>query len=268
MLQCEDLTKNEREELLTKLSGEYKAIKLEFARLVDLTFQLLKTKGIDPDDLRILIKMSVPLKHKILDHLAKKETIGDFFEHDYWNFFDYELLDQIIKNHCTELEGNLEEYVANFNAYCCRRVSEVPTGFAAINGGHYNIRVKLDDEFDNLKMKEVKDLEIRLRRITKTDLSILGFEPGSIVVVFVSMIEEDNMLTLSEKEMNELFQLNVLTLFSDNLVYFDHNGWMWKGLNPNKAKEVFDSCPDILEATSPFGKQLDIYTGRGGRANA
>ena len=222
-LKHDHLTKKQREELLTKLTCEFEAIKFKFAGLVYHTSQSLKTSGKNPGDLHLLIKTYVPEKHEILKYLTTEEKFDKVFDHNYWSFFDYELFALIIKNCCPELNEKLVEYVETFEEYCCRRVSEVPTTFTSVSGIHFIIRVKLGNEFSSYTVNEIKELEASLRKIVKIDLSISNFEPGSIMVVFVSFSEENDMLPLNEKEKDELFELGVLKMYSDNHVYFDYN---------------------------------------------
>ena len=218
------LTDDQREELLTKLSDEFDDIIDKFSSLAYQTLQSLNKSSKNPGDLYTLLKPSLPKNAKILEHFKTAKTFQDIFNRNYWSFFDYRLLALVIENCCIELNGRLADYVTVFNAYCHRRVSEVPTAFTSFSGKHFIIRVKLASEFNSLTMKDVEELEARLSKITKTDLRLLKFEPGSIVVVF-SSLNEDDMLPLSEIQKCELFQLStsILKLYSDSHVYFDRD---------------------------------------------
>ena len=206
------------------MSDEFDNIKFKFSILVYKTLESLKNSDKSPGDLHASINILFPENDEILGNFVATKAFSEIFKQNYWSFFDYELLALIINTCCTELKKDLNEYVTTFNAYCCRRVSEVPTPFTSISGKHYIIRVKLAKEFDSLTMNEVKDLEARLRNIIKKDLRLLKFESGSIVIVFTSL-NEDGMLPLSEIQKCELFQLStsVLKLYSDNHVYFDRD---------------------------------------------
>ena len=251
-LKHDGLTKNQREELLTKLNSEFEAIKFKFAGLVYHTLQSLKTSGKNPGDLRSLIKTYVPEKHEILKYLTTEETFDELFDHNYWSFFDYELLALIINNCCPELNVKLMEYVATFEEYCCRRVSEVPTAFTSVCGKYFIIRVKLGKEFSSYRVNQIKELEASLRKIVKIDLSLSNFELGSIVVVFVSFSEENDMIPLNEKEKDELFGLGVLKLYSGNHVYFDYNE------HQLKASVIYSANPPYEPGTSSAGTTTAI----------
>ena len=163
-----------------------------------------------------------------MEHFKTATTFDDIFDQNYCSFLDYEFLASIIKSYCTELYEKLTDYVITLNAYCHRKVSEVPTAFTSVSGKRF-IRVKLGSEFNSLTMKEVKIFQTHLSSITKMELRLLEFESdfGSIVVVFTSL-NEDDLHPLSEKQKSELFQLStsVLKLYSDNPVYFDREEYI------------------------------------------
>ena len=255
-LKHDGLTKKQREELLTKLTCEFEAIKFKFAGLVYHTLQSLKTSGKNPGDLRSLIKTYVPEKHEILKYLTSEEKFDELFDHNYWSFFDYELLALIINNCCPKLNVKLTEYVATFEEYCCRRISEVPTTFTSVSGKHFIIRVKLGKEFSSYRVNQIKELEASLRKIVKIDLSIFKFEPGSIVVVFVSFSEENYMLPLKEEGKHELFELGVLKLYSDNNVYFDYNEHQLKASVIYSAKLPYEPGTSSARTMTTTAKPL------------
>ena len=226
-VKCGRLTESEKETLLTRLSEDLERVKMIFARLVSKTLDSLKGRKITYNQLKVLITTYVP-KSKVLETklFSKKKSLEQIFLalRDYWSFFDYELLFLMISTFCTELEEEKNEYTSTFKSFCERKVSEVPTNFTSIaTGRHYILRVIIDREFDSVAMTELKKLEIKLRNITKIDLSLLRIEDGSLVIVFVSLNEEDEMLPLSLKDKSELFEMGVLKLYSDNCVYFDYN---------------------------------------------
>ena len=260
-LKHDRLTENQREELLTKLSDEFEAIKFKFSSLAYQTLQSLKDSGKNPGDLYALIEEYVPKKHEILNDLMTKEKIDEIFNRNYWSFFDYELLALIIENCCPGLNEKLSEYVTTFNVYCCRKVSEVPTNFTSMSRRHFVIRVRLGKEFSSLTMKEIKELETSLRKITQIDLSISKFELGSIVVVFLSLSEEDDMLPLSEEGKQKLLELGVLELYSDNYIYFDYKEYTQEtNLQAQELVTYNSSCKEDQNSkiTSPIKGEHEL----------
>ena len=221
-LKTDGLTENQREELLTKLSDDFEAIKIKFCTLLHQISQSLKRNRVNPTDLCSLIKRYIPENHEIFKYLVTENN--EFFDHNHhWSFFDYEFLALIIDNYCPELNGMLSDYITIFKSYCHRTISEIPTDFISVRGRHFVIHVKVGKEFSTFTMDEIKELETGLRKILKINLSISTFKPGSIILVFVSLNEERNILPLSEEEKHELFELGVLQLYTDSHVYFDLN---------------------------------------------
>ena len=214
----ENLTKTDR---LTRLYEDFKAINNLFISLVAKTLKKLILNNVDCNQLKVLINSLVP--KRLFKLISKKKTIDQIFLvlSDYWSFFDYDLLASIIKSHCTELKDDLSEYIKDFKAYCDQKVSDAPTKIKSIGGTYHNIiiKVKMSRDLD-IELKEIKKLQTQLRKVTKMYLTLLRIEEGSIVLVFAA---EDDMIPLSEKDKNELFEMGVLKLYSDNCVYFDHN---------------------------------------------
>ena len=179
--------------------------------------QSLKQQHVNPTDLCSLIKVYVPENHEIFNYLGTEEN--KLFDQNYhWSFFDYEFLALIIDSYCPELEEKLTDYITTFKSYCRRNISEVPTDFTSVKGRHFTIRAKIGKEFSNSTVDDIKKLETRLRKILNINLSIAKFEPGSIILVFISLNEESDMIPLSEEEKHELFGLGVIKLYSDNCV--------------------------------------------------
>ena len=218
------LKKEEEAALLTRLYEDLERVKSSFSLLVTKTLQSLKAQNLDFLELKSLVRSYCMPKSKISKLFSKKITLNELFIklNDYWSFFDYELLALFISAYCTELDKEKNEYIATFNAYCNRKVSEAPTDFKSKTRGiHFTIKVKIGGDFDHVSLEELKKLQATLRKVTKLDLSLLEVSEGCIVVVFESFTEEDS-LQLSEKEKNELFKMGVLKLYdNNNYVYFE-----------------------------------------------
>ena len=256
------LAESEKETLLTRLCDDLEKVKMTFASLVSKTLRSLKAHNINFTELKVLITTYVKSK-SLTKLLSKKKTLEKIFIafRDYWSFFDYEILSLIISNFCTELEKEKNEYISAFNEFCKRKVSEVPTNFTSIaSGRHYILRVIIKREFDFVTMSELKELEVKLRNITKIDLSLFRSEGGSLVIEFVSLNEEDEMFPLSEKENKELFEMGVLKLYSDSHVYFDYNDYQ-HSLNTYTSAPHFNQPLQNQHSTShlvPFDEEWSV----------
>ena len=190
----------------------------KFSVLFGKAFQSLRVKNIPPNELVIKFTPEIKLfsKEKNLDEIFKSEN-------NWCSFFDYEVLEVIILTHCSELKDEVEEYIADFKAYCNRRIFEAPTKFTATSNTKFILRVKLDKEFNAITVNQLKELEIRLKNLIKLHLNLLRFENGCIVLAFESLNEEDDMLPFTDEVRKELFEMYVLKLYSDSKVYFDHD---------------------------------------------
>ena len=165
------------------------------------------------------------------------KSLQHMFLGDYWSFFDYELIAAIIESCCAELKPLLAKYVGIFNEYCKRKCSEVPTDFtskAAGNPQYFTLTVKLSRELDQVKLEDVKEMECKLKIFTRRDFSLSRFKDGCIELVFISLIEEGDMLPLSAEYKEELFKMSVLKLYSENCVYYDHDESSPSSTHPEK----------------------------------
>ena len=226
------------------LSEDFDRVKKGFACLVSKTLGSLKMQNIPCNDLKVLILSYPPNRNKLF---SKERTLDEMFLKlcDYWSFFNYELLDLIITRYCSKLEEDMKKYISTF---CNRKVSELPANFTSVaSGKHY--RVILDNEFDSLTVTKLKELEKKLKKITKVDLSISGIDDRSVVI---SSIEEEDMIPLSEKEKNELFQMGVLELY--NFEYFRHEDLIARdpqsALNKIALSKEMSATLKIKESTS------------------
>ena len=71
------------------------------------------------------------LGQKIKSKHSIPKIMRKAFKGDYWSFFNYELLEKLIRHFCAgsaTLIEKLQSYISDFKKYCQRRVSEVPHG--------------------------------------------------------------------------------------------------------------------------------------------
>ena len=221
-LKTDGLTENERVDLLTKLMEDYDTICQEFACLVHSTLKSLKSQNTTLEELEVAVKTYLP-QSRVHTLFSGTKSLNEMFLDDlfeYWSFFDYELLEFIIKNQCKELQADLNEYIKVFKEYCKRRFSEVPKDFNSKTGRRfvYKLVVKIKEEFDHITMEQVKEVECQLRNMTSLDLSLSRVGDGCIELTFISLSGE---LPLSAHDKEELYEMGVLKLYSANCVYYD-----------------------------------------------
>ena len=186
----QNLTVEERDELLHHLTKQSEDIRSSFAILVARTLTHLLQSDITAKALEMLIA-----EHgleELADQIDSTDTISSIIKKarkgKYWSFFNYELVASIIK-FCkkTELTEELEDYVSEFEVYCQHRVSEVPRG--SLNGNQTNnhcFKVKLDDVLSkNIDLNRVKKIQHKLQEILKMKpLQLVDIKGGCIELTF------------------------------------------------------------------------------------
>ena len=210
----ENLTAEERDELLHRLNQQSEDIRSSFAILVTHTLTQLQQSGTTAEALEMLIA-----EHgleELTDQIDSTDTIPMIMKKvrkgKYWSFFNYELVAAIIKCFCkrTELIAELEDYISEFKVYCQHRVSEVPRG--SFNGDHTKDRcfkIKLDDSFSikDIDLKKVKKIQYKLQRILNMKpLQLIDVEGGCIELTF-RYFNKTRLFPLSEAKKIALYEL-------------------------------------------------------------
>ena len=217
----------------------------KFAILVTRTKTSLEEKGKTVTDLKVVFKHSS--RNKLTRELygVQDQDLNEAFLiiSDYWSFFDHELLSCIINSYCKDLQPELDNFESDFKVYCKRRLCEVPSnvfgGKKSDKGG--SLCMKIDETFDDITGSHTKKLECRLSNLLETNLKLLDFDDGCIELIFCCMHEFDAIFPLSRKQENELSEMNILRLYSEDYTYF--------------PKEV-----DLYQSQSLVTKDFDIPT--------
>ena len=217
-LKSEDLSKEELEKLLAKLKLQSKEMQNKFASIVVKTIMSLNKNNKTVQDLELLMKFS---SAKGLCNLFEEGmSINDLFLKlgDYLSFFDYELLELIIKEYCSGLSTELEKYKSDLKEYCRRRIVEVPMNVIESKRTNENvIRVKYDKEFCSVTLNDIKDLEVRLAQLLEMDLCLLGVEEGCTQIVLVSTCF---ISPLTDQQKDKLIKMKLLEFHTKN-VHFE-----------------------------------------------
>ena len=190
-----DLSKDEKDELLLRLNHESKAILDSFAQLVTRTQMYLRHSEATTEDLKkLLIEREMK---ELVGQIESTDTIpmilSKIKQGNYWSFFNYELLASIITCFCreTHLIAELEEYVSEFKVYCQRRVSEVPSG--SLSGEQSDkqssstFKVKMDDTFriQETNLEQLKSIQYKLQKVLNMNpLLLVDVEGGCIELTF------------------------------------------------------------------------------------
>ena len=223
-LKAETLTTEQREELIGELTVENEDMRSKFATLVGLMNSSLQDNEIS------VSKLKVTFKNLELDELVKmlhdesdmNEAI--FKASDFWSFFDYETVKNIINTHCSDdadLQQRVESYESDFKIYCQRRLCEVPVKClkAGVLSKTSNLRVKIDEDF-KIKLSKVKRIEARLSHLLGKRLCLMKVEDGCIKLVFNYFGRIKVTLPLNSQQEEELSEMRVLRLYDDNYEYY------------------------------------------------
>ncbi len=233
-LSTSDLSDEEKDKLIKKLINETDKMKKEFTILVGKTLKSLREDEVPMGDLKALLKeLNAPKKSKLSKKLKKVKVISKAFEilRRFWSFFDFTILEVIIRSFCSDLERYFKDYISRFKEYCNRRVCEVPddsyhTKLSKSEEGkklHIQIDQTFIKEIERLKMVDLKDLSDILGKILDTDLRILKIRNGSIVLTFHTLHELDVLFPLSSKQEEELQKIGVVRIYSEEQEYYQQS---------------------------------------------
>ena len=220
-LQITDLTEEQKDELIERLTSESDRIKTQFAVLVSKTSISLKNNDVSVGNLKLT------LKSLGLDELVEKiYNESDLTEalitaSDYWSFFDYETVTSIISSYCTNLQQEAESYISSFKIYCQRRLCEVPIDNfkTEIHKKTTKLHVKMDETF-TIPLNKVKKIERKLSSLLDTSLRLLKIEDGCIELIFSCLRKIHLLFPLNSQQEEDLLQMGVLRLYDDTCEYY------------------------------------------------
>ena len=110
-----------------------------------------------------------PLSLNCYADLMKAETIPKVFIalSNYFSFFNYDIIDQIITELGTEEDKQeLQKYKDDFKLYAKRRIYECSSHFGPVSEmGHADIIVKVDSHYETYTVQELRDFRKRLIEI-------------------------------------------------------------------------------------------------------
>ena len=226
-----DLSDAQRMKLMRKLKNETDEMKERFALLIRRTLLSLKKHEVSIDELKELLnQLNAPKKNKLFNKLKKVTDITKAFEvlHQFWSFFDFNILGVIIRKFCLDMHQEFEEYLSKYyKEYCNRRVCEVPDDSYSTklskSEEKKNLHIQISqiyiNEVEKIKMVNLKGLTNTLGKILDTDLRILKTDGNSIILTFHCLHELDVLFPLSNKQEEELQEIGVRRIYSEEKQY-------------------------------------------------
>ncbi len=255
-LKTPGLSDAQRKELVIRLKDETDEMKEKFAVLMGRTLHSLHKCDVSIGELKASLKQfDAPKMSKLSKRLKKVTDINKAFEvlSNFWSFFDYKILEIIIRSYCFDINQDFEQYVSKFKKYCDRRVCEVPDDSYSTKlpklEEEKKLYIQIDQNFfaelEKMKIVNLKDLTDILRKILDTELRILKINHGSIILTFHCLHELDVLFPLSRKQEEELMEIGVMRIYSGEKEYYPYS--------PLPTKEGIDIASLLLNWESEPG---------------
>jgi len=193
------LTSEQQQTLTGRLQFESKAMMLKFQHVVSVALKSLRKREVTVRELvshlmtlgtiyPVYKEAKVPPLHKCYKDLMNAETIPDLFLQlrDYFSFFNYHIIDQIITELGTEEDRQeLQKYKDDFQVYAKRRIYEYLPKFGPVSEtDHADVFVLVDSHYESYTVQEVHEFQIRLIEIYTSSKRILHLEKGYYLKYF------------------------------------------------------------------------------------
>jgi hypothetical protein len=202
-LELNKLTKYENEDLIQQLSEETKEIIDRFTDLIDSTCFSLRERGVTAEELaRRVLELGAytsphiqkPLMSEKITELKNSKTIDGSFLilQPHMSFFNYELLNHIIKGRITGSEEDrrkMREYLDKFKQYCKRKIVEVPgdIGQSSTTESRRKFLIYEHHPLDKLSLKDIEIAKMKIATLLGLKSSTLflhKIDKGSLILVF------------------------------------------------------------------------------------
>ena len=179
-LNLSGLNHHQQQELKGKLQLESQEIMIQFQELVSATIKSLIRRNVSPKKLLshvlalgafgpVFKEPQVPVFCHRFKELKAANTIYDIFLvlSDYFSFFNYQLIEHIIKELGTRNDKTkLQKYKEDFNQYAKRKIFECPPEFGSVNDGdHADVFVKVDLYYKNCTAAQIERFRHKLSKI-------------------------------------------------------------------------------------------------------
>ena len=244
----EHLSDGEKDDLFLKLEMESERMRRKFASLVSKTAMAIKNDTSSGDLKSFFTGCSMKdLANSIDSKDAISTTMEKVYESKGWSFFDYELLELIIKTFCKDeqIKVDLNEYILDFQNFCKRRLYEVPIEIFNMKLPHVHpkakVVMKIDKEFFGedfngvksilggegtggdelmLSLNRIKKIQRRLSEVLNVEnLIFLDAQIGCIELIFRHFKGSNPLLLLSTLKKINLAFIGVTRIHCDAEVY-------------------------------------------------
>ena len=224
------LNDQQLQELQGKLRLESEEIMIQFQELVSATIESLIRRNVSPKKLfyhvmtlktlgPVFKEPQVPLFCHRFRELKAAQTIDDIFPvlNDYFSFFNYQLIEHIIKALGTEDDkANLQKYKKDFNQYAKRRIFECLPEFGhVIDADHADIFVKVDSQYKYCTVEQIQRFRHKLREMlcvsSQGILHLCRIDEGCWKLMFqVPTFVQQEIFPLSREQEESLLAVGVI----------------------------------------------------------
>ena len=231
-LDLSGLTQEQQQELRGRLWFESQEIMIRFQELVSATIKSFQRRCIPLDELvshvmtlgafdPVFKESQVPVFRFCFKELKAADTIPKVFFvlNDYFSFFNYHIIEHIIKALGTEEDkAELQRYKEDFNQYAKRRVFESPPEFGPVSDAdHADIFVKVDSQYDNYTDAQVEGFRQKLSKIlhlsSQGSLRLCRVDKGCFQLMFqVPSFVQHEIFPLSVQQERALADMGVIRL--------------------------------------------------------
>ena len=231
-LNLSGLTHEQQEGLKGKLWSESQEIMMQFQKLISATVKSLNRQNVSRDELLIHVmalgafkpvfkEPQIPAFHYCFKELKAAETTSKVFLvlSDYFSFFNYHIIEHIIKELGTEEDkARLQRYKEHFDRYAKRRIFKCMPEFGPVSDAdHADIFVKLDSQYDDYTVAEIKGFCHKLCEILCVSaqgiLRLCRVDEGCIQLMFqVPLFLQQKIFPLSREQEKALGAMGVIRL--------------------------------------------------------
>ena len=228
------------------VSATIKSFQRRCVPLDDLVSHVMTLGAFDP----VFKESQVPVFRLCFQELKTADTIPKVFMilNDYISFFNYHIIEHIIKELGTEEDKvELQRYKADFNQYAKRRIFECLPEFGPVSHTeHADIFVKVDSQYDSYTVAEIEEFRHKLSKIlclsSQGILRLCRIEKGCFQLMFqVPLFVQQKIFPLSIEQERALAVLHVIRLTCGEYHFLKKNGDL-NGGHLNAGRQISLSC--------------------------
>jgi len=169
----------------------------------------------------VLKEPQLPVFRYCFKELKAANTIYEIFMvlNDYFSFFNYQIIEHIIKSLGTEEDiAELHRYKKDFNQYAKRRIFECLPEFGPVSDAdHADIFVKVDSQYENYTVAEIEEFRHALSEIlcvsSQGILRLCRVDKGCFQLMFqVPSLVQHRVFPLSTEQERALAAVAVIRL--------------------------------------------------------